>query len=92
MTNDIQKLINKSPDPKLIEEAFEFAKEVYKNKNRISGENYIHHAVRVAFMLDGMGLDPSTIAFGILHDAIDDAPESAKRIVVSEIEKNLAKK
>ena len=41
MPNDIQKIIIKSPDPKLIESAFEFAKEAYKEKFRISGENYI---------------------------------------------------
>ena len=91
LENDIQKLINKSQNPKLIELAFQFAREVYKDKNRISGENYIYHAARVASMLDNMGLDPTTIAFGILHDAIDDAPESIKRVQILEIEKVFGK-
>ena len=74
MANDIQKIIKRSSDPKLIESAFDFAKEAYKDKNRLSGENYIHHAVRVASMLDKMDLDPTTIAFGLLHDVVDDVP------------------
>lgn len=91
MANDIQKLIRKSPNPKLIESAFDFAKEAYKDRNRISGENYLIHAVRVAFMLDKMELDPTTIAFGLLHDILDDAPASIKKIEVKELEKKFGK-
>ena len=91
MANDIQKIIKKSPDPKLIESAFEFAKEAYKDKNRLSGENYIHHAVKVAAALDNMELDPITIAFGILHDVADDMPESTKKVQIQAIEKKFGK-
>ncbi len=91
MSNDIQKIIKRSSDPKLIESAFEFAKEAYKDKNRISGENYIYHATRVALALDKMGLDPTTIAFGILHDVLDDLPSSAKNVEAKEIEKKFDK-
>jgi GTP diphosphokinase / guanosine-3',5'-bis(diphosphate) 3'-diphosphatase len=91
MSNDIQKIIRKSADPKLIEEAFEFATKAYKDKFRISGENYIFHATRVALMLDKMNLDPTTIAFGLLHDILDDIPSSAKNIELKEIEKKFGK-
>ena len=96
MSNDaqkiiVQKIIKRSSDPKLIEEAFNFAKEAYKDKVSISGENYIHHAVRVASILDKMDLDSTTIAFGILHDVIDDAPESVKRVEIQAIEKKFGK-
>lgn len=91
MANDIQKIIKRSADPKLIEDAFDFAKEAYKEKTRISGENYIHHAVRVASTLDKMDLDPVTIAFGILHDVVDDIPESVKKVELHEIEKKFGK-
>ncbi len=91
MPNDIQKLINKSEDPKLIESAFIFAKEAYKNKTRVSGENSIHHALRVALVLDGMQLDPTTVAFAIMHDALDDIPESIRKVQVEEIEKKFGK-
>ncbi len=92
---EIQKTIHiiaeKSSDPKLIESAFEFAKEAHKDKFRLSGENYIYHATRVASALDKMGLDPITIAFGLLHDVADDLPESAKKSEISELEKKFGR-
>jgi len=91
MSSDIQKLISRSSNPKLIEEAFEFAKKAYKERYRISGENYIDHATRTALLLDKMDLDPTTIAFGLLHDVLDDAPNSAKKIEIKEIEKKFGK-
>ena len=87
MSNEIQKIIKRSSNPELIEEAFEFAKEAYKEKNRTSGENYVLHAARVALMLDKMELDPTTITFGLLHDVVDDIPDSARRIELKAIEK-----
>jgi GTP pyrophosphokinase len=91
MRDDIQKIIKKSPNPELIESAFEFARDAYKDKKRMSGENYIYHAVRVASTLDKMELDPTTIAFGILHDILDDIPGSAKKIGALAIEKKFGK-
>jgi len=87
MSNAIQKLIKRSKNPKLIEEVFEFAKEAYKDKNRISGENYIYHATRVAQALDKMDLAPEIIAVGILHDVIDGAPELTQKVIINSIEK-----
>ncbi|MEI7424589.1 MAG: HD domain-containing protein, partial [Candidatus Staskawiczbacteria bacterium] len=91
MSNDIQKIIKRSLAPKLIESAFEFAKEAYKERFRFSGENYIVHATRVALTLDKMNLDAATIAFALLHDILDDVPESAKGIELKEIEKKFGK-
>lgn len=91
MKNKIQKLIDRSPNPELIREAFEFAKEAYKDKFRVSGENYIYHAIRVASMLDKMNLDPTTIAFSFLHDIADDMPDSAKEAEIKTIEKKFGK-
>lgn len=87
----IQKIIKKSSDPQLIENAFEFAKQAYREKFRASGENYIEHALRVASQLDQMGLDPTTIAAGLLHDIADDIPDSAKRVEIVAIEKKFGK-
>ena len=89
--SDIQKIIRRSSDPKLIESAFEFAEEAYKGKYRLSGENYISHATRVALMLDKMDLDPVTIAFGIMHDVLDDIPDSARKFETRELEKKFGK-
>ena len=87
----IQKIIERSSNPKLIEDAFKFSEEAYKDKRRLSGENYIEHAIRVAFTLDKMGLDPITVASGLLHDAIDDMPDPTKKIQLHEIEKRFGK-
>ena len=91
MSNDIQKIIKTSPDPKLIESAFEFAKEAYKDKIRFSGENYIDHATRVALLLSKMNVDPTTIVLGLLHDTLNDAPGLTKKIEVQGIEKKFGK-
>jgi GTP pyrophosphokinase len=91
MKNEFQKLIKKCPDPKFISQVFEFAKDVYKDKFRASGENYIFHALRVATELNKMGLDSTTIAFSLLHDVLDDIPDSAKKIQLQIIEKKFGK-
>lgn len=89
--NGIKKIIERSSNPKLIEDAFEFAAQAYKDKQRLSGENYIEHALRVASALDKMDLDPVTIAFALLHDAVDDIPGPARAIEIQAIEKKFGK-
>jgi len=74
-----------------LEDAFEFAKEAYKEKYRLSGENYIFHATRVALLLDKMNLDSTTIAFGLLHDVMDDIRRPTKEAQIKEIEKKIGK-
>ncbi len=91
MPNSIQKIIKNSSNPKLIEEAFEFAKVAYQERKSFSGENYIEHATRVASLLDKMGMDPLTIAFGLLHSAVDDMPISLRETELQEIEKKFGK-
>ena len=89
--SDIQKIIRKSSNPKLIEDAFDFAVKAYKDKDRLSRENYIFHATRVALALDKMNLDPTTIAFALLHNVLNDIPDSIKAIELKEIEKKFGK-
>ncbi len=91
MKNKIQRLIQRSSNPELIREAFEFAKEAYKDKYRVSGENYIEHAVRVALFLEKMGLDPTTTAVGLLHDIADDILPLSQKKELQEIEKKFGK-
>jgi GTP pyrophosphokinase len=94
MSDPTQKLIlqitEKSSDPQLVEDAFEFAKTAYKDKFMASGENYINHATRVASMLDKMNLDPETIAFGLLHDVMDEKIPAAKGVEKKAIEKKFS--
>ncbi|TSC95143.1 MAG: GTP pyrophosphokinase [Parcubacteria group bacterium Licking1014_1] len=89
--NSIRKIIERSSDPKLIADVFEFSKQAYKEKFRASGENYIKHAARVALSLNRMGLDAVTIAAAFLHDIADDMPISSQKIHLHEIEKRFGK-
>ena len=87
----IRQLIKKSSDPQLIEKAFEFAKAAYKQKFTPFDENYIHHAVRVAAQLNKMDMDSETIAFGLLHDVLDDKSKALKKVELQAIEKIFTK-
>lgn len=87
----IRQIAKRSSNPQLIEEAFDFAKMAYNQKFTVSGENYIHHAVRVALQLDKMNMDPETIAFGILHDVLDDKSKTLKGVELRTIEKKFGK-
>lgn len=87
----IENIAQKSTNPKLIIEAFSFAKEIYKDKKTFTGGDYLEHAFRVAQFLDKMQLDQNTIIAALLHDAIDDKPITAQKIELEEIEKRFGK-
>jgi RelA/SpoT family (p)ppGpp synthetase len=56
----------------LIERAYATAKKAHAKKKRKSGEAYIHHPLAVAYLLTEIGMDPDTIAAGLLHDVVED--------------------
>ena len=87
MHNQLQKLIKQSSDPKLIQEAFEFADRTYNGRVRSSGETYIDHAVRVALILAQMNLDQKTIIGGLLHDCADTKNIDDKKSIIENITK-----
>lgn len=62
-----------SPEDKaLVEKAYEFAKKAHAGHTRYSGEPYFIHPVAAAKILAEYGMDATTIAAGLLHDAIED--------------------
>ncbi len=63
---------SKSADVKLIEKAYQCAKEHHGDQCRKSGEPYIIHPLQVAYTLADIGLDDSTIAAALLHDVVED--------------------
>jgi len=79
ITGLIRKII-KGSDAKLIEKAFEFAKEAHQGQKRASGEEYVEHPLRVAEILKEMRLDSQTIAAGFLHDLPDDTKKTLEDI------------
>ena len=87
----IQRIIQNSSNPKLIEKAFEYAADAYKEQKRLSGENLIWHALRVASILNEVYPDPATVATGLLHDVLNKKPLSLQRIELREIDKKFGK-
>ncbi len=67
----------KHPDPKpealdVISRAFATATVAHRGQSRKSGEPYIQHPVAVAMILAQLGLDDTTLAAALLHDAVED--------------------
>src|SRR5262249_34177238 len=58
---------------KLVSDAYAFSKKSHGEQRRYSGDLYFSHPAEVGFLLATIGMDPETIAAGLLHDVIEDA-------------------
>ncbi len=70
--------------------ACEFAQKVHEGQRRQSGEPYITHPIKVAEMLAEMGMDPSTIIAGLLHDTVEDGKDITTQILEDQFGKDIA--
>jgi GTP pyrophosphokinase len=52
--------------------AYELAAEAHEHQYRKSGEKYINHPISVAKVVADIGLDDTTVAAALLHDAVED--------------------
>jgi len=57
----------------LITDAYDFAKKAHGEQRRYSGDLYFSHPAEIGYLLATIGMDPETIAAGLLHDVIEDA-------------------
>src|SRR3989344_1807803 len=73
-------------DIALVEKAYEFSKKAHEGQKRYSGEPYFIHPTATAKTLAEYGMDATTIAAGLLHDAIEDG-----RVSRDEVEKEFGK-
>lgn len=56
----------------MINRAYETAREAHRDQNRSSGESYINHPLAVARIVADIGLDETSLAAALLHDAVED--------------------
>lgn len=62
------------PDARpFVKRAYSLAERAHAGQSRKSGESYIQHPVEVAFLLADIGMDPDTVAAGLLHDVVEDS-------------------
>jgi len=59
-------------DLEIIRKAYDYSLRNHTGQTRASGEPYLIHPLEVAIVLAEMKLDPSAIAAGLLHDAVED--------------------
>ena len=71
---------------RLINQAYEFAKNVHQGQFRRSGKPYITHPLDVAILLAELYFDTPTIVSALLHDTVEDTTAS-----IDEIEKYFGK-
>src|SRR5215831_18849329 len=59
-------------DLELIRKAYDYSQQHHAGQTRASGEPYLVHPLEVATVLAEMKMDPTAIAAGLLHDAVED--------------------
>lgn len=82
---DINDIIDKLPTPPkedvdLIIKAYNFAQRAHEGQQRKSGEPYFLHVFATAKYLAELGMSPTVIAAGFLHDTIEDTEITEKDI------------
>src|SRR5437868_9683479 len=70
-------------DPKgqlLVRKAFDRAAAAHDGQHRLSGEDYVNHALEVAAILADLELDAETISAALLHDTVEDTNLTADEV------------
>jgi GTP pyrophosphokinase len=82
---NVQEILNlmrhpSEEDVALIKKAYEFAKKAHGDTKRFSGEPYFTHVFETAKNLAIFGMDPRSVAAGLLHDTIEDGHVTADEL------------
>lgn len=80
---------NRKTNLKLIQKAYDLAKEKHGDQLRRSGEPYIIHPLQVAYTLACIELDEETICAALLHDVVEDT-EVTNQYIETEFNKSIA--
>ena len=71
---------NPDADTELLRRAYVFSAYEHKGQVRRSGEPYLVHPLEVADLLADMRLDVVAIAAGLLHDIVEDTPNTIDKV------------
>ena len=80
--NQIEQLVTNLDDKgkALIEKAYTFAKTAHGGQKRKSGEPYFIHVFSTAKNLANLGMSPTVIASGFLHDVLEDTETTEEEL------------
>ncbi len=67
-------------DLSLLQRAYDFAAQVHKGQERVSGEPYLSHPLAVAEIVLNMKMDVASIAAALLHDVVEDTHASLEEV------------
>ena len=70
----------KQEDVAFVTRAYELARKAHRGQKRFSGEPYLNHVVATATYLAKIGMGPSIVAAGLLHDSLEDTELSPEEI------------
>jgi guanosine-3',5'-bis(diphosphate) 3'-pyrophosphohydrolase len=79
LARELEAYLPRSDLPSIVE-AYEFSAKAHQGQHRRSGDAYITHPVAVAEILAGLHLDAATIKAALLHDVVEDTPNTLAEI------------
>lgn len=77
----VRKYNDDEEELRIIEKAYNYAKEKHFTQKRITGDDYITHPLNVAYILTDVNADYKAICAALLHDTIEDSDGNFKEIV-----------
>lgn len=75
----VKETAEKNPES-LIGRAYAFARKAHAGIKRANGDPYFTHALAAADILEGWGMDETSIAAGLLHDTVEDTAVTVEDI------------
>ena len=80
MIEKVRKYNDDEDELRIIEKAYNYAKEKHFTQKRITGDDYITHPLNVAYILTDVNADYKAICAALLHDTIEDSDGSFQEI------------
>jgi GTP pyrophosphokinase len=77
---DKVRAFNPDADIELLRRAYEFSAFEHQGQTRRSGEPYVIHPLGVAMILADLRLDVVAISAGLLHDIVEDTPNTIEKV------------